>query len=140
MATVHFYEKPGCSSNSRQKALLLAAGQELQVHNLLTYPWQQQPEKLRAFFGALPVAQWFNPNAPAIKNGLLQPENLSAAAAMSLLLADPILIRRPLLAVAEHYVVGFVPEQLAPLLGLDIAQLAGAGQSCTQPQAKACQP
>lgn len=67
MATLTFYEKPGCQGNARQKALLRAAGHQLNVRNLLTEPWT--PERLRQFFGALPVAQWFNRNAPAVKSG-----------------------------------------------------------------------
>jgi hypothetical protein len=29
MATVHFYEKPGCINNTRQKKILAAAGHEV---------------------------------------------------------------------------------------------------------------
>lgn len=36
MATVIFYEKPGCINNTKQKARLLAAGHEVQAHNLLS--------------------------------------------------------------------------------------------------------
>lgn len=45
MATLTFYEKPGCQGNARQKALLRAAGHQLHVRNLLTEPWT--PERLR---------------------------------------------------------------------------------------------
>ena len=57
MAIVHFYEKPGCINNTRQKALLAAAGHTVQAKNLLTEKWTA--ERLRAFFGELSVAEWF---------------------------------------------------------------------------------
>ena len=75
MATLTFYEKPGCQGNARQKALLRAAGHQLHVRNLLTEPWT--PERLRQFFGALPVAQWFNRNAPAVKSGEVNPDAMA---------------------------------------------------------------
>ena len=53
MATVTFYEKPGCINNTRQKKLLAAAGHQVEVKNLLTEAWQA--ERLRAFFGDMPV-------------------------------------------------------------------------------------
>ena len=49
MATVTFYEKPGCINNTRQKKLLAAAGHQVVAKNLLTEVWQA--ERLRAFFG-----------------------------------------------------------------------------------------
>ena len=38
MAKVIFYEKPGCANNAKQKALLAAAGHEVEARNLLTEP------------------------------------------------------------------------------------------------------
>ncbi|WP_256361249.1 hypothetical protein [Methylomonas koyamae] len=76
MATVHFYEKPGCLNNTRQKQLLSAAGHLLVVYDLLQQPWAKQQAKLRSFFGDKPVAEWFNRSAPAIKQGLIDPEML----------------------------------------------------------------
>jgi nitrogenase-associated protein len=57
MARVVFWEKPGCAGNARQKALLFASGHKLDVRNLLTEPWDAA--RLRSFFGARPVANWF---------------------------------------------------------------------------------
>ena len=47
MATVTFYEKPGCSNNTRQKKLLAAAGHQVVAKDILTETWQA--ERLRAF-------------------------------------------------------------------------------------------
>jgi nitrogenase-associated protein len=97
MATIVFYEKPGCASNTRQKVLLAAAGHTVLARSVLTEAWSAQ--RLRAFFGTLPVAAWFNPSAPRIQSGEVQPDALDESAALGLMLADPLLIRRPLLEV-----------------------------------------
>ena len=65
MATILFYEKPGCANNARQKRLLLDAGHELIVCDLLATRWTA--EELRAFFGGRPVSEWFNRAAPRVK-------------------------------------------------------------------------
>jgi hypothetical protein len=39
MARVIFYQKLGCINNGKQKALLLAAGHEVEAHNLLKTPF-----------------------------------------------------------------------------------------------------
>ena len=62
MATVIFYEKPGCLSNARQKALLGAHGHRLHVRDLLAEAWT--PERLRPFFGERPVADCPDPGGP----------------------------------------------------------------------------
>ncbi len=65
MAKITFYEKPGCGNNTKQKALLAAAGHEVVARNLLTEPWTS--ERLLAFFGTHPVADWFNRASPRIR-------------------------------------------------------------------------
>jgi arsenate reductase-like glutaredoxin family protein len=54
MATIQIWEKPGCSGNARQKTLLAASGHDVVARNLLAEPWTA--DRLRAFFGARPVA------------------------------------------------------------------------------------
>jgi nitrogenase-associated protein len=105
MAVVTFYEKPGCATNARQKQALKAAGHELVVRDLLSTPWTT--EALRRFLEPLPVAAWFNPAAPRLKSGELDPQALTPEAALALLAAEPILIRRPLLEVEGRRYVGF---------------------------------
>lgn len=105
MATVIFYEKPGCINNTKQKALLKAAGHDLEVRNLLAETWTA--ESLRSFFGKLPVADWFNRSAPQIKSQAVIPEQLDAETALSLMLQDRLLIRRPLMQVGDRCEVGF---------------------------------
>ncbi len=116
MATVIFYEKPGCINNTKQKALLKAAGHDVQAQNLLTEPWTVK--SLRLFFGILPVADWFNRSAPAVKSGEIIPENLDAETALAMMVQNPLLIRRPLMQVDERRSVGFDVATIDAWIGL----------------------
>ncbi|WP_017716702.1 ArsC/Spx/MgsR family protein [Kamptonema formosum] len=116
MTDIIFYEKPGCINNAKQKALLLAASHQLQVRNLLQEPWTA--ETLRPFFGSKPVAEWFNPSAPRIKSGEIIPDRLDEAAALALMVADPLLIRRPLMRAGDIFEVGFDTEKINAWIGL----------------------
>lgn len=116
MATVVFWEKPGCVNNTRQKQLLRDAGHEVLARNLLTETWSR--DTLRRFFGQSPVAAWFNGSAPAIKQGLITIGNLSEQQALSLMIADPLLIRRPLMQVGDRCVAGFDPLAVDAWIGL----------------------
>lgn len=120
MATVIFYEKPGCINNTKQKTLLQAAGHELQIHNLLTESWTA--EALRRFFSQRPITEWFNRTAPLIKSGEVIPEQLEEEAALALMVANPILIRRPLIQVNDRYEVGFDLALIDEWIGLSESQ------------------
>lgn len=124
MATIAFYEKPGCANNARQKQMLAEAGHELIVHNLLATPWTAAT--LRPFFGAKPVAEWFNRAAPRVKAGEVVPESLDEALALALMLRDPLLIRRPLMQVGEVREAGFDAGRVAAWIGLNPAEGATA--------------
>lgn len=116
MATVIFYEKPGCINNTKQKTLLKAAGHEVQPHNLLTEPWTT--ETLRSFFGKRPVAEWFNRTAPQVKSGDVIPEQVDAQTALILMIKQPLLIRRPLMQVGDRKEVGFDQKLVDTWIGL----------------------
>jgi nitrogenase-associated protein len=122
MANVIFYEKPGCAGNARQKELLRAAGHTLEVRDLLAHLWT--PEELRLFFRDLPVADWFNRTSPRVKSGEIVPERLGRDEAMTFLLADPVLIRRPLMQVGNEREVGFLSAVVEAWIGLEPAEPA----------------
>lgn len=132
MAEVVFYEKPGCINNTRQKTLLLRAGHTLIVRNLLQHEWMTH--ELRRFFGSRPVRQWFNPSAPALKNGVINPARIGEQQALSLMLADPLLIRRPLMQVKEEYMSGFDPNAVNRWIGLS----TGTDEEQVQPDLESC--
>jgi len=116
MSIVIFYEKPGCINNTQQKALLAASGHVVEARNLLTEPWT--PDRLQQFFGDRPIAQCFNPTAPAIKSGQVQPDRVDAETALALMVQDPLLIRRPLMQVVDRYEVGFDINTVDSWIGL----------------------
>jgi len=138
MASIIFYEKPGCANNTRQKKLLQSAGHELISRNLLSEAWTA--ESLRAFFGELSVSEWFNRAAPRVKSGDVVPERLDAAAALALMLADPILIRRPLMECAGRRIAGFDAVRVTEWLGSPLDSGArGDLQTCHhEPAAPPC--
>lgn len=134
MTHLVFYEKPGCGGNARQRSTLQAAGHTLERRNLLTAHWTR--ENLLAFLSPLPVADWFNRAAPRIKNGEVVPEALNAEAALALLIAEPLLIRRPLMlnaADGSHH-VGFDTAAVTAWIGLEpSAQRPASLEGCSSP-------
>lgn len=116
MTHLVFYEKPGCGGNARQKAWLAEAGHTLEVRDLLSWPWTR--DALLEFLGPLPVEQWFNRAAPRVKSGEVEPHTLDPDSALSLLLEEPLLIRRPLMACGQARLVGFDPVAVNDWIGL----------------------
>lgn len=117
MTHIIFYEKPGCGGNARQRALLEAAGHTLERRSLLSEPWTR--DALLAFLQPLPVPQWFNRAAPRVKSGEVVPQALGAEAALALLLAEPLLIRRPLMQGPDGArLVGFDTAEVDRFVGL----------------------
>jgi nitrogenase-associated protein len=115
-AHIIFWEKPGCQGNARQKQILLASGHELEVRDLLSEPWTG--ESLARFFGERPVAQWFNPSNPRVKSGELDPAAIEAEAALAMMVAEPLLIVRPLMQVGQERLAGFEVQQVHNWVGL----------------------
>lgn len=144
MTQVTFWEKPGCEGNARQQAILVAAGHRLIVKNILEERWDAAT--LRAFFGDLPVAHWFNRAAVEVKTGEIVPEDFDADTALALMVANPLMIRRPLMQAADgsrH--VGFVLEAVESWIGLGDAwptevPRPEALETCARGQAAACTP
>jgi nitrogenase-associated protein len=120
MARIEFFEKPGCAGNARQKALLEASGHEIESQDLLATPWT--PSTLRPFFGARPVADWFNRAAPQVKSGVIEPEAMTCESALAAMIASPILIRRPLMKVGERREAGFDQDVVAAWIGLQVGR------------------
>jgi nitrogenase-associated protein len=137
MATIVFYEKPGCGNNTKQKVWLAASGHTVLAKNLLIEKWTA--ERLRPFFGELPVAQWFNPAAPRVKSGEVDPSACDAQTAIDMMLAEPLLIRRPLMEVDGEFRAGFDTDAVNAWLGLNDAKPKGDIEACpNQHHAKSC--
>lgn len=116
MATVLFYEKPGCINNNRQKKLLRQAGHTVIEKDLLQTRWRK--DELMEFFSAMPVHEWFNTGAPQVKSGEVIPAACSVEQAVQLMMANPLLIRRPLMRVNNEVMVGFDQNAVDKWLGL----------------------
>ncbi|WP_029009126.1 ArsC/Spx/MgsR family protein [Azospirillum halopraeferens] len=138
MVEVVFYEKPGCAGNARQRRLLEEAGHRVEARDLLSAPWTR--DSLRPFFGDRPVAEWFNRAAPAVKSGAVVPEALDEAGALDLLLATPLLIRRPLMRVGEERRCGFDVDAVDAWIGLAEQRPAGSLEGCVRPDMPPCPP
>ncbi|MGE5320521.1 MAG: nitroreductase family protein [Hyphomicrobiaceae bacterium] len=132
MTTLIFYEKPGCANNTRQKRLLHDAGHEVIARDLLAEPWTAA--RLLEFFAGLPVADWFNRAAPQLKSGEIDPDAVDAETALRLLLASPVLIRRPLIEAKGWRLAGFDADEVAARLGIAGERAADRSlQSCPRP-------
>jgi nitrogenase-associated protein len=136
MAHVTFWGKPGCVGNARQMAVLRASSHVLDVRNLLTEPWT--PARLRLFFGNTPVTAWFNRSSPRIRQGEVLPETMTEANALAAMIADPLLIRRPLLACDTITIAGFDRDLVAAWIGLT-SGLTSVGEGCPRPDMPSCQ-
>ena len=108
---ITFYEKPGCAGNAKQKKMLMEAGITLVVKDMLSEPWSETT--LLSFFKDAPVSEWFNPFAPKVKSGEVDPESLTKEEALARMIAEPILIKRPLMRYKETTFLGFDPQELA---------------------------
>ncbi len=136
MAKVIFWEKPGCIGNKKQKAILLASGHELEVRDLLSQNWTA--EELRPFFGDKPVADWFNMTNPDVKAGIIKPAEVSEEQALQMMVAEPLLVRRPLLQVGDERVCGFDVDAVSAWIGLETEAVGNEDpQKCPHP-AKPC--
>jgi len=134
MAEVVFYEKPGCINNTRQKRLLEQSGHNVDARSILATAWS--PASLRPFFGELPVAAWFNRAAPLVKSGEVVPERVGEADALAMMCANPLLIRRPLIAVGETRAAGFDEAAIAAWIGLAAAPTIG--EDCPRSDPEPC--
>ncbi len=105
-----------------------AAGHVVTAKSLLTEPWTG--DRLRSFFGSTPVASWFNAAAPRIKSDEIDPGALDAAAALAILVRDPLLIRRPLIEANGLRCAGFDREPVTSLLG---GTADADAESCSRP-------
>lgn len=131
MADVVFFQKMTCGGNARQRAALVAAGHRVVSRDLLAEPWTA--ESLSPFLRDLAPADWFNRSAKRVKEGEVVPEALDREAALALLLADPALIRRPLIESGDRRMVGWNAEAINAWLGLTDAA-STVGESCPRHQ------
>lgn len=116
MATIVFYEKPGCRNNRKQKKLLAEAGHEVVCRNL--GEWQFTPDTLRPFLHDRTPEQWINTTHPALKSGELTVDPSNPEALIQQLCEVPLLIKRPLMEIDGRFYQGFDALKLNAEIGL----------------------
>lgn len=103
--TVDFFQHDGCIGNEIQRKVLEDCGFSLNVYSILEIPWV--PAHLHLFFSDDPVHTWFDYSAPSIEKKLFDPFSLSIEDALSFMVADRHLIKRPLIHFNGEYCAGF---------------------------------
>jgi nitrogenase-associated protein len=135
MALIIFYTKLGCSTSARQVALLEQSGHQVEVCDLLAHPWSA--DELTSFFGSMPVEEWFNPNSPRVKSGEIDPQSFDRDGALAQMLADHLLIRRPLMESGGARLCAFDPATVHAWVGLGATVYERSVKedftSCSQP-------
>jgi len=126
---VTFYEKPGCSTNAKQKKSLIEAGCMLIERNLLDNGLSKS--ELYEFLDDVPTSQWFNLNAPKIKKGEIDTAVLFEDEILELFMNEPILINRPLLIIDGNKMCGFNQEKIENLLNVKL--YSKISNACTNP-------
>jgi len=137
MATITFFTKPGCMTAAKQVDLLEQSGHRVDVRDLLAHPWTA--DELTSYFGDLPVPVWFNEKSPRVKSGEIDPTAYSMSEALDLMLADHLLIHRPLMESGGRRACGFDPPAVHAWVGLGDTVYRKAVEedyaSCSQPAA-----
>ena len=110
--------------------MLVAAGHCLEVKDLLQEEWNK--EELRRYFVNRPVAQWFNQSAPQVKSGEVLPDKLTEEEAITLMLTNPLLIRRPLMNVGNKFMAGFDALTVDNWIGLQQVDVDVDVETCTR--------
>jgi len=135
MAQITFFTKLGCLTSAKQVRLLEQSGHEVAVLDLLAHPWTA--EELTSYFGELPVAAWFNEKSPRVRSGEIDPSAYDAGGALSVMLGDHLLIRRPLMESGGARRCGFDPAAVHAWVGLGAAVYEQSRtedySSCSQP-------
>lgn len=94
-------------------------------------------DELLSYLKDRSLQEWFNPNAPKIKSGEIDPKDFSLQEAIELLLHEPILIRRPLLSINGHRMCGFDPKAIEHALGFSLkdhpAENCSLSNKCLSP-------
>jgi nitrogenase-associated protein len=110
MSKVVFYARPGAVRDVEQKAVLAAAGYEVEARDLIAEHWTSA--SLRAFFDERPIVEWFDPAEPRVVSGEIDPGKLNAQEALVTLALDPRLINGPLVRYNGSCAAGLDSEQL----------------------------
>lgn len=109
MPKITFYVKPGETGEFSNQQTLADKGYDVEIHEIGEETWT--PPLLRPYFANKPVAEWFNPRAPQILSGAIDPNAMHAQGALVAMTANPELIRTPLVKLDGHCGAGLTEEE-----------------------------
>ncbi|MBB4198340.1 hypothetical protein CCR94_22700 [Rhodoblastus sphagnicola] len=109
MQKITFYVKPGETSDFPCQQTLADNGYDIEIRDLAEEIWTSA--LLRPYFGNRPVADWFDPRAPKILSGAINPGAMHAQGALVAMTADPELIRTPLVKLAGRCGAGLTDAE-----------------------------
>lgn len=109
------YVKAGCSTCNRARDALRGWGVAFTERDLFRHPLEE-PE-LRELAALASLRDLFSDRSPSVRARGLLPDELSEAAMLAEMLAEPRLIRRPLLRVGTRLVIGLDPAAMREALG-----------------------
>lgn len=115
-APVRIYHNPRCSKSRAACALLVEAGVEHEIIEYLKHPpSREELAELVAKLGIRP-GDLVRRGEAVFKEKYAQLADNDDARWFDALIADPILIERPIVVIGEHAVVARPPERLSALL------------------------
>jgi nitrogenase-associated protein len=114
MKKVVFYQKSGSKKDREHKDLLAAAGYEVETRDLTAENWTSAG--LRAFFAERPVPEWFDPAAPQVLSGEIDPSRANPQQALVMLSVNPSLINGPLIKCNGRCASGLDVKELRQFL------------------------
>jgi nitrogenase-associated protein len=129
MKKVVFYQRTGSRKDHEQQAMLVAAGYTVETRDLIAEHWTAAG--LRAFFAEKPVSDWFDPAAPQVLSGEIDPKRPNPQEALVMLSVNPSLINGPLVKCASHCASGLDDEELRHFL--DVHARGGKPASVKRP-------
>lgn len=129
MKKVIFYGRTGSEKDREQKAMLTAAGYAVETRDLTAEHWTAAG--LRAYFAEKPVSEWFDPSAPEVLSGEIDPTRLNPQEALVKLSINPGLIHSPLVKYNGRCASGLEGEELQYFL--DVHARGGKPASVKRP-------
>lgn len=114
MKRVTLYTKSGCTTCLKARQFLLSQGIHYTERDIFKHPFNEG--ELRAIVAKRPVKEIFSYRSPSVKALGLDPDGLSEDDMIRHMLAEPRLIRRPLMTTGQALTVGFDADQLLSTL------------------------
>ncbi|MEB3329218.1 MAG: ArsC/Spx/MgsR family protein [Candidatus Sericytochromatia bacterium] len=104
MQRIGLYIKAGCTTCNRAREVLRGHGVPFTERDIFRHPLLG--DELRALAGLSSLRALFSARSPSVRALGLDPDALAEPALLEAMLAEPRLIRRPLVVIGERLVIG----------------------------------